>query len=968
MRRFNYSFLFMTYLILTVSLFGQVVNYQGPATGNVSSGVMVTTDNFSDTPINFEQDKIIDRNTYNPFPDPIILNDSGVELFEHTYVEDNVQTGFGDQTVLLNKFPGIPETNSIPPDPDIAVGPNHIVATVNSRFTIWDKEGTLIKSIDADAWCSPVLPAPGAFDPQIIYDHYAGRWFMLWDNQNDATQTAYFIIFYSDDDDPLGTWYGYAIDATSNGNTTTNTWGDYPQIGFDEDAIYINSRQFGFTTGYQYNKIRILDKSELYASNGGALSWQDLWDITQPGGSNRLDVIHPSYQYSPAGGHYFLFANRGGANFYALYKITNPLTTPVLTGTNIIVPFYALAPDANQLGGGTPRISSNGSHIKSAPVFRDGYLYAAHSIRNTNFFGYTSMKYVKIDVNTNTVVESAELGADGYFYIFPTITVDKDHNVAVSYSRSADTEYCGAFYSTRQSTDPPGISESKVLQEGLGNYVKTFGGTRNRWGDYLNIFLDPVNEYNIFMITEYAAGTNQWGTYIGEIRMEPYAGIFPFTAETDLNFGNVEVGSTSQTVSVWLSNYGTNDLVISSMPDSVGDFHRISTHSFPLTLSTYDSVKVEFTFDPDIAGLAQENFMVSNNSTTFTGFTLEGFGYIILPAIGQQFYASSQQQNSGELMLINELTGAGTNIGSTNFLDITDIAIDPTNNHIWGLRPGDNGGTDILKINAVDGDGYVKYPTILPDLVSITFDTLGNCYGAVKSGQLYSIDLTDGTYTLLSTAPIEIEAIAYHPLTDEMYASVSQSTPNSDLLYKVDLSTGDTTRVGQTGFGTATLSLAFNNSGDLFGLKGAGVFNTDFISINATTGDGTVVGSTGKKSVSGLGYTKTMVTSVDDNSGSQAPKEFALNQNYPNPFNPSTSIEFSLPRNADVQINVFNILGQKVRTLLNTQKSAGTHNVIWNADDEYGNKVSSGIYFYELRATSDNGADFVQMRKMVLLK
>ena len=207
----------------------------------------------------------------------------------------------------------------------------------------------------------------------------------------------------------------YRLDTKLHGTTPSNTWGDYPQIGFDEQAVYIMTRCFSFGGGFNYTKIRIISKDELYNSNAGPLSYKDIWDITIPGQVTRPDVIHPSFQYSAAGEHYLLFANRSGGNFYSLYKITNPLTSPVLTGVNINVPFYGNTPNANQLGGGTPLIEANGSHMKTSPVFRDGYLYATHSIRNSVYPNYASIKYVKIDVATNTVVESAELGADKYF-------------------------------------------------------------------------------------------------------------------------------------------------------------------------------------------------------------------------------------------------------------------------------------------------------------------------------------------------------------------------------------------------------------------------------------------------------------------------------------------------------------------------------------------------------------------------
>ena len=86
--------------------------------------------------------------------------------------------------------------------------------------------------------------------------------------------------------------------------------------------------------------------------------------------------------------------------------------------------------------------------------------------------------------------------------------------------------------------------------------------------------------------------------------------------------------------------------------------------------------------------------------------------------------------------------------------------------------------------------------------------------------------------------------------------------------------------------------------------------------------------------------------------------EFRIYQNYPNPFNPSTNIKFSVPREADVTLKVFNVLGEEVTTLVNKTMKPGTYNVHFNAKD-----LTSGIYFYTL--TSDN---FVQTKKMLLLK
>jgi len=99
-------------------------------------------------------------------------------------------------------------------------------------------------------------------------------------------------------------------------------------------------------------------------------------------------------------------------------------------------------------------------------------------------------------------------------------------------------------------------------------------------------------------------------------------------------------------------------------------------------------------------------------------------------------------------------------------------------------------------------------------------------------------------------------------------------------------------------------------------------------------------------------------TDIDDELGNGLPTSFALAQNYPNPFNPSTVIEFSLPTASPVKLEVFNILGQHVSTLINGQMPAGTHQATFDASP-----YTSGIYFYRL--TYEGGAF---TKKMAFLK
>ena len=80
------------------------------------------------------------------------------------------------------------------------------------------------------------------------------------------------------------------------------------------------------------------------------------------------------------------------------------------------------------------------------------------------------------------------------------------------------------------------------------------------------------------------------------------------------------------------------------------------------------------------------------------------------------------------------------------------------------------------------------------------------------------------------------------------------------------------------------------------------------------------------------------------------PNDFTLHQNYPNPFNPVTNIEYTLPEESRVVFEIYNVLGQKINTLLDANKEAGQYLVKWNGTNDAGRKVTAGIYFIRMRA------------------
>lgn len=104
-----------------------------------------------------------------------------------------------------------------------------------------------------------------------------------------------------------------------------------------------------------------------------------------------------------------------------------------------------------------------------------------------------------------------------------------------------------------------------------------------------------------------------------------------------------------------------------------------------------------------------------------------------------------------------------------------------------------------------------------------------------------------------------------------------------------------------------------------------------------------------------------------DREGDLVPQKFELQQNYPNPFNPSTTVKFAIEKTAFADVAVYNVIGQKVKTLAAEVLNPGYYSTTWNGTDESGQAVTSGVYFVRMVATGE-GAEFSDLRKLLLVK
>jgi hypothetical protein len=482
----------------------------------------------------------------------------------------------------------------------------------------------------------------------------------------------------------------------------------------------------------------------------------------------------------------------------------------------------------------------------------------------------------------------------------------------------------------------------------------------------MGIWADPQNLTDFVLFTEYAAGVNIWGTWTGILRVAPYPGVKGTLDKQLLNFGEVEVDVTSKADNFKLTSFGTENLIIDSLYFGTGNFVLNTALTYPFTLEPNTTIDIQLAARAVELGNISDTLFVASNDGTLKGIAVTAFGYEIIPSNEKAMFAVSGGTDNNRLFYLRTGNALPTEIGPTTKNQFQSIAIHPKTKVLYGLR--NTIPQQIVRLNSNGGDAHTLFNASLSDLGSIAFDTSGNLYASQKSGKIYKVGLSDSSFTETAQSQAAVLSIAFHPQTNELYASLYRALGSpKDMIFKINLATGDTTRVGFTTFNVAITDLEFDADGVLYGFKGATNQPVDLIKINNTTGAGELIGSTGVVNMAAMTF-NTTGTATDVKSPVNVPSAFSLSQNYPNPFNPTTRIEYSLPKAANVKITVYNLLGEVVKVLYNDFNVAGSYSLYWNADDIAGAKLTSGVYFYELKANTVDNETYSDIKKMVLLK
>ncbi|MFT7680296.1 MAG: hypothetical protein ACI8QC_004302 [Planctomycetota bacterium] len=415
--------------------------------------------------------------------------------------EDVVQQGSGGDTESAGgasfDFLGFTSTGWTPPDPEMAVGMNHIVGMVNGGIAWWTKDGTqeFFQDINGGGgfWGSQGASS-FVFDPEVVWDSHSDRFVVFASDANNG-----YLLAVSDDGDPNGAWHKYLIDTIPIHGTD---FIDSGNLAVDEDVITITGDDFGPDRLYML----FIDKST--AMSGAPL----VFDSATINGRQSMGTT-TNYD----GGNqplYLVWADEfTTSTSLRIYAVTNRLTNPTTQFVTVTVPSYSHPNDPPQMGTSSrPELFE--ARFWSA-VVRDGQLWATHHQGQQR----ARVRWYQFDLAgwpssgaSPSLVQTGDINlGQGIFTFFPSIWVDAAQNMAISFAQSSSNEFISMNMAFRKATDPLGTTQTPLR---IRDSLSPEGS--GRWGDYSATNDDPAQADSFWGIHEYR-NNSSWRTRIARI-------------------------------------------------------------------------------------------------------------------------------------------------------------------------------------------------------------------------------------------------------------------------------------------------------------------------------------------------------------------------------------------------------------------------------------------------------------------
>lgn len=408
---------------------------------------------------------------------------------------------------LLTDFAGLDDANWTPPDSQLAVGPNHLIAAVNATFAIFDRRGgELLRRTLADVFGRLVDDAI-IYNPKVLYDQFRSSWVMAACARSVDSQRSWFLLAYSEGENPLEKWRIWALDAGYDGSLNTSYWPEGLGLSVDNSLLYLTANMFNGQGEFVYSKLRILNIREIQI--GSVVHGWDFWQLRNADGSPAFGV-QPAINLRAAGAQYLLNATSDGQGM-TLWAVTQPSRqSPRLMRRFVQTTNFHLAPDAQQLSTGI-EIGLGDTRLVNV-VFRHGLLWAAHTVA-ANWAEATNtaaIHWVQVNPRAGCITQQGIYGSPRRHYFCPAVMVDGEGNMLMVFNRVSDHETPSICFTGRRAADENGFLQSSELLM----YSPT--SAYCEWSNFNGAAIAP-DEPDVWIISQYIATDSDWPTWIGAI-------------------------------------------------------------------------------------------------------------------------------------------------------------------------------------------------------------------------------------------------------------------------------------------------------------------------------------------------------------------------------------------------------------------------------------------------------------------
>lgn len=413
------------------------------------------------------------------------------------------------------KFPGISATGMEPPDPDIAVGPSHLVEVVNSSIAFFNKQGTKVFEQTFQNFFRNISPEGFDFDPKVIFDQVSKRFVVLDLGLNDvAGGTSSFLIAVSDDADPNGNWNQFKVDVKQT-EGSNNYWLDYPGLGYNKDMICATGNMFAMQGSSGFNGVQIIcfDKAALYAGTATPTKFKIADGFTLQL-AKTLDATTPAVYGVES-------QSRTAMRLTAITKAGNMFNV-----SQFPVPVPQWQNDQGFITGPSGiMVQTNDPRILVASSI-SGRLVASHSVASSSSDARPAARWYDFKLNgwpgagTPTLAQSGNvIPPAGHGYSFPAISLDSRGGIGMTFSMIGNTTPGDVMGTGRKSSDPAGTMGNPIVLE--KSTSGTYNGFSTRWGDYFDLELDPTDS-RTFWAVGMGAGSNvggRWQTFLKSFKI-----------------------------------------------------------------------------------------------------------------------------------------------------------------------------------------------------------------------------------------------------------------------------------------------------------------------------------------------------------------------------------------------------------------------------------------------------------------